>query len=94
LNANVTQESGLLSMACYNWGEGNVRPLVDSLPANAQERNFWVVLRAKGVPAETYDYVLSIFSMAVICEDPQLFGFNVECPVLAGASEADPMAGQ
>jgi membrane-bound lytic murein transglycosylase D len=96
LNANVTQDSSLLAMACYNWGENKVRSLVETMPENARQRNFWGVLRAKGVPAETYDYVLSIFSMSVICEDPQLFGFNVECPALGTATAAndqDPMAG-
>ena len=96
LNANVTQDSSLLAMACYNWGENKVRSLVDTMPENARQRNFWGVLRAKGVPAETYDYVLSIFSMSVICEDPQLFGFNVDCPALGTpgtAAEQDPMAG-
>jgi membrane-bound lytic murein transglycosylase D len=96
LNARVTQDSSLLAMACYNWGENKVRSLVDSMPENARQRNFWGVLRAKGVPAETYDYVLSIFSMSVICEDPQLFGFNVDCPALGttgAATDQDPMAG-
>lgn len=84
LNTNVTQDSGLLAMACYNWGENKVRAKVDAMPATASERNFWRFLNAKGVPAETYDYVLSIFTMAVICEDPGLFGFNVDCPFPPG----------
>jgi hypothetical protein len=96
LNATVTQDSSLLAMACYNWGENKVRSLVDSLPENARQRNFWGVLQQKGVPAETYDYVLSIFSMTVICEDPQLFGFNIECPAFGtaeAAADQDPLAG-
>ena len=37
-----------------------------------------------------YDHVMSIFSAAVICEDPHLFGFDVECPSLVeGAAGTD-----
>src|ERR1700733_2088897 len=53
------QASGLLVMACYNWGEGRVLPLVQSMPKNPRERNFWQLLskyRDK-IPQETYDYV-------------------------------------
>ncbi len=31
-------------MACYNWGEDYVLPLVRKLPANPRERNFWQLL--------------------------------------------------
>ena len=51
------QASGLLVMACYNWGEGRVLPLVRSMPANPRERNFWQLLRKhrEQIPPETYD---------------------------------------
>jgi hypothetical protein len=32
-------------------------------------------------PKETYDYVLNIFSAAVIGENPQLFGFDFAPPL-------------
>jgi hypothetical protein len=38
------QASGFLVMACYNWGEGRVLPLVRSMPDNPRERNFWRLL--------------------------------------------------
>jgi membrane-bound lytic murein transglycosylase D len=38
------QAFGLLVMACYNWGEDQVLPLVRSMPANPKERNFWRLL--------------------------------------------------
>jgi pSer/pThr/pTyr-binding forkhead associated (FHA) protein len=82
LSASDAQASGLLVLACYNWGEDNVREVVRSLPATPQDRNFWRLLRDKRIPAETYDYVLSIFSAAVICEDPKLFGFELTCPAM------------
>jgi hypothetical protein len=81
LHATDAQASGLLVMASYNWGEHNVRDLVRSLPENPRDRNFWRLLAHRRVPAETYDYVLSIFSAAVICEDPRVFGMEVECPL-------------
>jgi hypothetical protein len=81
LTTKETQASGLLAMASYNWGEGNVRGLIAEMPQSPQERNFWKLLAHRRVPAETYDYVLSIFSVAVICENPGFFGFDVECPI-------------
>lgn len=80
LMATDAQGSGLLAMASYNWGEDKVRPIIAAMPENPQERNFWQLVRRKDVPRETYDYVLSIVSAAVICEDPAFFGFDVECP--------------
>lgn len=81
LTTTDAQGSGLLVMASYNWGESKVRDIIASLPENPRERNFWQLLAHHKVPAETYDYVLSIFSAAVICENPALFGFDVECPL-------------
>jgi membrane-bound lytic murein transglycosylase D len=77
------QASGFLVMACYNWGEGQVLPLIRSLPANPRDRNFWKLLtkyRGK-IPQETYDYVFSIASAAVIGENPRLFGFDFDNPL-------------
>jgi len=75
------QGSGLLVLAIYNHGGGNVRRLLRSLPETPEERNFWRVLleHRDRFPAETYDYVLKIFSAAVICDDPTRFGFDVPC---------------
>ena len=80
LNNSGAQASGLLVMASYNWGEGNVRQIIDQMPPNPRDRNFWRLLEIKNVPKETYDYVFSIFSAAVICENPKLFGFDCTCP--------------
>ena len=72
-------------MACYNWGEDSVLPLVRSMPPNPKDRNFWKLLSVyrKKVPQETYDYVFYIVSAAVIGENPRLFGFDFDNP-LAG----------
>jgi soluble lytic murein transglycosylase-like protein len=77
------QASGLLVIAAYNWGERRVIRLIKTMPENPQERNFWLLLDKykKQIPDETYDYVFSIFSAAVIGENPALFGFDFENPL-------------
>ena len=77
------QASGLLVMASYNWGEHRVINMLRTMPANPKERNFWKVLERHRdqVPKETYDYVLSIVSAAVIGENPKLFGFGFDGPL-------------
>lgn len=77
------QASGLLVVASYNWGEDRVIRLIQSMPANPQQRNFWRLLtdyRDK-LPPETYNYVFYIFSAAVIGENPRLFGFHFDNPL-------------
>jgi pSer/pThr/pTyr-binding forkhead associated (FHA) protein len=88
------QASGLLVIASYNWGESNILRLVRSLPENPRERNFWQLLDKyrELIPQETYDYVFSIVSAAVIGEDPELFGFDFDPPydrpeILAASGE-------
>ncbi|MDX1606792.1 MAG: lytic transglycosylase domain-containing protein, partial [Candidatus Competibacterales bacterium] len=75
------QASGLLVMASYNWGEGNILSLLDSLPANPLQRNFWTLLQHHAIPRETYDYVFYIVAAAAIGENPALFGFEFENPL-------------
>lgn len=75
------QASGLLVIASYNWGHNRVRRLIQGMPENPRERNFWKLLEHYKIPRETYDYVFYIFSAAVIGEDPGLFGFDFEKPL-------------
>jgi membrane-bound lytic murein transglycosylase D len=83
LYSTDAQASGFLVMACYNWGENQVLPLVRSMPANPRERNFWRLLanHRERIPKETYDYVFYIISAAVIGENPRLFGFDFDNPL-------------
>ena len=83
LYSSDAQGSGLLVMACYNWGEDHVLPLVRSLPPNPRDRNLWKLLaRYKDkIPQETYDYVFYISAAAVIGENPRLFGFDFDNPL-------------
>jgi membrane-bound lytic murein transglycosylase D len=83
LYSTDAQASGFLVMACYNWGEDYIVPLVRGMPANPKERNFWQLLskyRDK-IPQQTYDYVFYIASAAVIGENPRLFGFDFDKPL-------------
>ncbi len=83
--ATDAQASGLLVMASYNWGERRVIDLLKTMPANPRERNFWQVLEKHPdrLPPETYNYVFSIVSAAVIGENPRLFGFQFDNPLAA-----------
>lgn len=95
LNATYAQASGLLVLASYNWGDGNVRQMIGKMPENPRERNFWRLLALKQIPHETYDYVFLIFAAAVICENPKLFGYDGFCPacppqVIRGPSPVAP----
>ncbi len=76
------QASGLLVMASYNWGHNKVKKLVKKMPPNPRDRNFWKLIQNNKLPEETYDYVFRIFSAAVIGENPQLFGFDFEKPII------------
>jgi hypothetical protein len=83
LYSTDAQASGFLVMACYNWGETQVLPLIRSMPANPRERNFWKLLskHRDKIPQQTYDYVFNIASAAVIGENPKLFGFDFDNPL-------------
>jgi len=80
------QASGLLVLACYNYGDTRVRQLLRQMGENPRERNFWNLMRRFKLPKQTRDYVFYIFSAAVIAEDPKHFGFDVDNP-LTGATE-------
>jgi soluble lytic murein transglycosylase-like protein len=83
LYSTDAEASGLLVMACYNWGEDYVLPMVKKMPPNPKDRNFWrlLALDRDKIPEETYNYVFYIFSAAVIGEDPRLFGFDFDNPL-------------
>jgi pSer/pThr/pTyr-binding forkhead associated (FHA) protein len=89
------QASGLLVAASYNWGQTRVLRLIRTMPENPRERNFWqlLTLYRDRVPNETYDYVFSIVSAAVIGENPELFGFEFEVPFKRPEPITDEVAG-
>ncbi len=81
--AKEAQASGLLVIASYNWGEGNIQQLIRSMPENPRERNFWKLIteHRRQIPRETYSYVFRVFAGAVIGEDPHHFGFDFADPL-------------
>ena len=83
------QASGLLVIGSYNWGENNFRRLVNELPEDPKQRNFWnlLVKYRERIPDETYNYVFYIFSAAVIGENPRLFGFDSDNPLLSSLQQ-------
>ena len=83
LYSTDAQASGLLVMACYNWGEKSVLPLVQTMPDNPRDRNFWKLLELHRdkIPGETYQYVFYIVAAAVIGEEPRLFGMDFDNPL-------------
>jgi hypothetical protein len=81
------QASGLLVMASYNWGPTRVKKRIRQMPMNPKERNFWRLIKDYKIPIETKDYVFYIFSATVICENPELFGFNFKNPLSAYKGE-------
>ena len=102
LHGILTQASGLLVMAAYNWGEHRIQPRLESLPEprdvfreefsgipeNPASRNYWTFLNEyeDRMPEETKQYVIRIFSAAVIGRNPQHFGLELENPLGAYGS--------
>jgi pSer/pThr/pTyr-binding forkhead associated (FHA) protein len=70
--------SGLLVMASYNYGQVRIIRKLDELPNDPRQRSFWNFYRNGWIPSETRDYVMSVFSAALICEKPDLFQMNIE----------------
>jgi len=89
-----TAASGLLVMAAYNYGQTRIVAKLDQLPDDPRQRNFWNFRRNGWIPPEAHEYVLRVFSAALICENPELFNFKL-IPISAlweGASTATPGA--
>ncbi|MEO0559119.1 MAG: FHA domain-containing protein [Bacteroidota bacterium] len=80
---HLTQASGLLVLASYNWGEGNVRPKMRGIANDPESRTYWKFLTTyrSRMPNETKDYVMKIFAAAVIGQNPRLFGIDMDPPV-------------
>ena len=90
------QASGLLVIASYNWGEHRVNNKLNRMNAygipdsalegideTPDERNYWKFLTTyrSRMPKETRDYVLRVFSAAVIGQAPRHFGFDFDNPL-------------
>ena len=97
LYSTLAQASGLLVMASYNWGEHRIagklsnvpgdQPLHEEIfagiPQDPRQRNYWAFLTTykNRMPEETKNYVLEIFSAAVIGHNPRLWGLDMDNPL-------------
>jgi soluble lytic murein transglycosylase-like protein len=97
--STMAQASGLLVVASYNWGEHRIinrlerltgpqtipEEALEGIPEDPGARNYWRFLGEyrDRMPQETKEYVLRIFSAAVIGENPRRFGFEVDNPLKA-----------
>jgi hypothetical protein len=104
LYATLAQASGLLAIASYNWGEHRIIgrlddldgedvgewALFEDLPEDPASRTYWRFLTEykDRMPDETKDYVLKIFSAAVVGENPRLFGIDLDNPIAPYTREA------
>jgi membrane-bound lytic murein transglycosylase D len=102
----LAQASGLLVVASYNWGEHRIINRLEKLsgpqtipaealagiPEDPSARNYWSFLGQyrDRMPRETKDYVLKIFSAAVIGENPRQFGFDMDNPLKPYLEAQDP----
>ncbi len=73
-----------------------VRQDFEDVPQNPQQRSYWRFLNEyrDRMPDETKNYVLHIFSAAVIGQNPRLFGFDFDNPLEPYLQEpaSDPSA--
>jgi hypothetical protein len=98
------QASGLLVIASYNWGERRITNKLEHLPTgipdralkgipeDPDKRNYWRFLKeySDRMPAETKDYVLKVFSAAVVGRNPELFGFDFGNPLKEHLTATSP----
>jgi Transglycosylase SLT domain. len=73
LYSSKAAASGLLVIASYTAGAGPVIERLDELPNDPRIRNFWNFYQHKWLPEETLAYVMNVFAVSLICEQPDLF---------------------
>lgn len=61
-----------LAIASYNVGENRIKRLV----MKHQTRDFWDLVRKRGLPRETRDYVPKFLAATMIAKDPARYGFT------------------
>ena len=74
LYSDQAAASALLVVASVNYGEGGIIKRLEALPKDPRERNFWRFYKNHWLTPEAEDYVMSVFSAALIAEQPALFG--------------------
>lgn len=88
----LAQASGLLVFASYNWGEFGVARRLEALPdppglremdRDTESRSYWRFYGEyeDAMPEETKNYVLRVFSAAVVGRDPRFFDIDMDDPL-------------
>jgi len=80
---HLSQASGLLVCASYNWGEHRVREKMRGIANDPAHRTYWRFLTEyrNRMPDETKGYVMNIFAAAVIGQNPRMFGIDMDNPL-------------
>lgn len=80
---HLSQASGLLVCASYNWGEHRVREKMRGIANDPAHRTYWRFLTEyrNRMPEETKGYVMNIFAAAVIGQNPRMFGIDMDNPL-------------
>ena len=80
---HLSQSSGLLVCASYNWGEHRVKTKMQGIANDPEHRTYWRFLTEyrDRMPDETKGYVMNIFAAAVIGQNPRMFGINMDPPL-------------
>ncbi len=84
LYSSNAQASALLTIAYYGWRAPHAESILRNSDEEPRQRNFWrlFAIHRRLLPQESYDYVLYVVSAAVIGENPRLFGFKCDNPLL------------
>ncbi len=84
---HLSQASGLLVCASYNWGEHRVKQNMRGIANDPEHRTYWRFLTEyrNRMPDETKGYVMNIFAAAVIGQNPRMFGIDMDPPLSAAA---------
>lgn len=79
----LSQASGLLVCASYNWGEHRVKQKMKGIANDPEHRTYWRFLTEyrDRMPDETKGYVMNIFAAAVIGQNPRMFGIDMDPPL-------------
>ncbi len=82
---HLSQASGLLVCASYNWGEHRVKTNMRGIANDPEHRTYWRFLTEyrNRMPDETKGYVMNIFAAAVIGQNPRMFGIDMDPPLAA-----------
>jgi pSer/pThr/pTyr-binding forkhead associated (FHA) protein len=69
---------GMLALAAYNHGLGNINRVLTRIEDPLRNRNYWYLVKKDLLPKETDEYVYKIISGWIVATNPERFGFPAE----------------